>query len=151
MIQKFLLLSVWIILLLSTTKIVQAQINTCRLSYSLVDKKSGTLSSNYGVGTFTFDAKDEEVIKFFKDEKSGIKIWVGAQIYGSRAKKVPKQMDIAIAFGNINPETTELFRYADSAIAEIIYDKKTRFVSVSKTIETNDEIYRFRFNCARNK
>lgn len=125
--------------------------NNCELIYSLVDKKSGTFSSNSLVGKFSFDAKDEEITKSFTDSQSEIKIWVGVRVYGNIIKKTPKQIEVAIAFGNIDPESTELFRYADSAIASTVYDKKSKFISVSKTIQTNNEVYRFLFGCSRDK
>lgn len=151
MIQKIIVMTFFLVLFLITTINIQAQKNTCRLTYALMDKKTGTLSSTNGLGTLSFNAEDEGTKKTFVDSDSGIKIWVEAQIYGSSLKKTPKQIDVAIFFGELKSETEDLFHYADSAIAETIYDKNFKFISVSKTIETKDEIYRFRFNCSKDK
>ena len=150
MIRKPILFSLCLLLLGVSTLSVQAQTNSCRLTYTLVDKKSGTLSSTNLLGEFLFEAKDEEITKLFVDKKTGIKISVGAQIYGDSTKTSnSKQIELAIAFGE--QKATDLFRYADSAIAEAVYDKNTNWISVSKIIETKDEIYRFRFGCSRGK
>jgi hypothetical protein len=150
MTHKYFSLSLGMFLLMTLAVFSQAQTNTCRLTYSLVDKKSGTLSSINLLQTFSFDAKDEEITKLVKEDETGIKILVGARIYGDSTKTSnSKQIEVAIAFGD--SESRDLFRYADSAIAESIYDKKTKWISVSKTIETKDEIYRFRFGCSRDK
>jgi hypothetical protein len=144
---KFLLL---VCLLPLTAHSIHAQNNTCRLTYAYLDKETGILASTHGVATFSFAAEDEDIMKAFFHEESGANIIVGAQIYGSADRRAKRQIEVAIAFGEPTRfKVDDLFHYADSSVAEAVYDGN--WVSVSKTLETAKRIYRFRFGCVTEK
>jgi len=138
-------------LLLLATSYAQAQNNVCRLTYAYLDKETKILASIHDVATFSFATRDEEILKSFYHEESDTNITVAAQIYGNSDKRAKRIIQLAIAFGKQKIDIEDLFRYADSAVVESIYDKDGNWLSVSKTVETTKKIYRFRFGCVREK
>ncbi len=143
---KFFLASCLLFLMTSYT---HAQNDICRLTYAYLDKDTGLLASIHDVATFSFAAEDEEIMKSFYHAESNTNITVAAQIYGSIDKREKRHIEVAIAFGEPKFKVEDLFRYAESAVAESVYDKTDNWLSVSKTISTTKRIYRFRFGCAR--
>jgi hypothetical protein len=147
--SKFLLLGC---LLFLNANSVQAQNNICRLTYAYLDKETQILASTHEVATFSFVAEDEDIMKTFLHEESGANITVGAQIYGNVKRQEKRYLEVALAFGEPTKfKIADLFRYADSSVAEAVYDMSGNWLSVSKTFETAKRIYRFRFGCAREK
>lgn len=136
-------------LLLLMTTYTHAQITICRLTYAYLDKETGLLASIHDVATYSFAAEDEEIMKSFYHAESNTNITVAAQIYGSVDKHEKRHLEVAIAFGETKFKVEDLFRYAESAVAESVYDKADNWLSVSRTRETTKRIYRFRFGCAR--
>ena len=133
--------------LLLAASVVRPQSNNCRLTSSYLDKGTDILTSTEEIASFSFRAKDKKIVKTFLHDESGARITVAAEIYGDIDKRVKRHIQLAIAFGEPGKLISDLFHYADSAVADAVYDKSDNWLSVSKTFDSASRVYRFRFSC----
>ena len=135
--------------LLSLSCLTFGQTSTCRLTYHYVEKKPQGFSSINLLSTFSFDSKEEENYKSFKHEESGSQIFVGVHIFGGTKTDPKRHWETAIAVGDKKIDGDDIFGYADSSVAGSEFGRKGNYLTVGRTIETKDRIYRFQFGCVR--
>lgn len=134
------------VLLFTAVYSAQAQTETCTVLYSYLELDSGNSTSQFRVGTFTLDLKDDDTTHFFHHEESAVDISVGVRKRIGISKGDINKISLRISFtGNPDDDFDDIV----GAEAQSIYDKHWKSLAVSNEIKVENRIYTYRFGCSR--
>lgn len=140
------ILGILVALSILQTNTAIAQVDVCRVAYHYWNKETKSGSSRHLVGEFRPLNGDGPTQKEYRDDETGMSIFVGVTSIESSMKGTRRTLRMALSFERTGDDVFEDLSRVDS---ETILDKNWQWLKVAKLRKLGSKEYTFEFTCER--
>jgi hypothetical protein len=144
--MKLVTLLIVIILLSQAATFAQSQADVCHVATSWWNPAKGIGSGNMLLGQFRLSAFNEQTLKSFKDESSGLIVNAGVEYGDFGAASAGKPTEIRIAIAAFDREQNA-FDVTENAVAGTTYGRRWGSLYVEKQVVVGQLIHTFAITC----